>query len=120
MLQKLFVRIAAWTSLCFITYATLSPLRDRPTLLTSSSVEHLAAFAVFGALLCLAYPQRRIPTLLVVVIGSAVLLELLQLLAPDRHGRILDAIQKIAGGMLGVFAGRAILYLDRARSWLQV
>jgi VanZ family protein len=88
-------------------------------LLTSSSVEHLAAFAVFGALFCLAYPQRRVPTLLIVVIGSAASLELLQLLAPDRHARIIDAIEKIAGGILGVFAGRAILYLDRARSWLQ-
>jgi len=117
--QKLLVRIFAWAYLCFIIYATLSPLRDRPTLLASSSLEHLAAFVVLGALFCLAYPQRRVPTLLVVVVGSAVLLELLQLLAPDRHGRILDAIQKIAGGMIGVFAGRAILYFDRARSWLQ-
>ena len=51
--QKLLIKIAAWASLCFIAYATLSPLRDRPTLLISSSVEHLAAFAVFGALLLL-------------------------------------------------------------------
>jgi VanZ family protein len=117
--QKLLVRISAWASLCFIAYATLSPLRDRPTLPISSNVEHLAAFAVFGALFCLAYP-RRIPTVLIFVIGSAALLEVLQLLAPDRHARILDAVQKIAGGLLGVFTGCAILYLARARSWLQV
>jgi apolipoprotein N-acyltransferase len=80
--QKLLVKIAAWASLCFIAYASLSPLRDRPTLL--SNVEHLAAFAVFGALFCLAYP-RRFPTVLIFVIGSAALLEVLQLLTPDRH-----------------------------------
>ena len=51
---------------------------------------------------CLAYP-RRIPA----VLGA--LLEVLQLLAPDRHAQILDAFQKIVGGVLGVFAGRAIL-----------
>jgi VanZ family protein len=107
--QKLLVRIAAWAYLCFIIYATLSPLRDRPTLLTSSSLEHLAAFLVLGALFCLAYPQRRVPILLVVVIGSAVLLELLQLLAPDRHGRILDAIQKIAGGTLSALLAPGII-----------
>jgi VanZ family protein len=117
--QKLLVRIAAWASLCFIAYATLSPLRERPTLPISSNVEHLAAFAVFGALFCLAYP-RRIPIVLIFVIGSAAVLEVLQLLTPDRHARILDAVQKIAGGVLGLFAGRAILHIERARSWLQV
>jgi hypothetical protein len=117
--QKLVLRIAAWAALCFITYATLSPLRDRPTLLISANLEHVAAFVVFGALLCLAYP-RRTPAVLIFVLCSAALLEVLQLLTPDRHARTLDALQKIAGGAAGVFAGRAILYLDRARSWFQV
>jgi hypothetical protein len=80
-----------------VVYATLSPRRDRPTLLISSNVEHLAAFAAFGARLCLAYP-RRIPTVLIFVLSSAALLELLQLLTLDRHARTLDAVQKIAGG----------------------
>ena len=115
MLQKILIRIPAWASLCFIVYATLSPLRDRPTLPIPSTVEHLAAFAVFGALFCLAYP-RRIPTVLVFVVGSALLLEVLQLLTPDRHARILDASEKLAGSVLGVFIGWAILCLVRARS----
>jgi VanZ family protein len=119
MLRKSLLRTAAWACLAFIAYATLSPLRDRPTLLISSNVEHVAAFMIFGALFCLAYP-RRIPTVLIFVLGSAVSLEVLQLLTPDRHARILDGVQKIAGGVLGVFAGRAILYLERARSWPEV
>jgi len=85
-------------------------------LLISSNLEHLAAFAVVGALFCLAYP-RRTPAVLFFVLASAALLEVLQLLTPDRHARTLDALQKIAGGAAGVFAGRAILYLDRARFW---
>lgn len=117
--RKRLLRIAAWASMSFIAYATLSPLRDRPTLLVSSNVEHVAAFVVVGALFCLAYP-RRIPTVLIFVLGSAVSLEVLQLLTPDRHARVLDGVQKIAGGVLGVFAGRAILYLERARSWPEV
>jgi VanZ like family len=88
-------------------------------LLTSSTVEHVAAFVLFGGLFCLAYP-RRIPTVLLFVLGSAASLELLQLLTPDRHARILDGVQKIAGGVFGVFAGRAILYLERVRSWPEV
>lgn len=117
--RKRLLRIAAWTSMSFIAYATLSPLRDRPTLLVSSNVEHVAAFIVVGALFCLAYP-RRIPVVLILVLGSAVSLEVLQLLTPDRHARFLDGVQKIAGGALGVFAGRAILYLERARSWTEL
>jgi VanZ family protein len=113
--RKRLLRTAAWASLTFIVYATLSPVRDRPTLLTSSTVEHVAAFVISGALFCLAYP-RRIPTVLIFVLGSAASLEFLQLLAPDRHARILDGLQKIAGGVLGVFVGRAILYVERARS----
>ncbi|MGY8661364.1 hypothetical protein Q3C01_03210 [Bradyrhizobium sp. UFLA05-109] len=64
----------------------------------------------------MAYP-RRIPAVLIFVLATAVSLEVLQLLTPDRHARVLDGVQKIAGGVLGVFAGRAILYLERARSW---
>ncbi|MBR1132222.1 VanZ family protein [Bradyrhizobium iriomotense] len=117
--QKLIPRIAAWASLIVIAYATLSPLRGRPTVPVSSNLEHLAAFAVSGALFCLAYP-RRTPTVLILVVGSAALLEVLQLITPDRHARILDAVQKIAGGVVGVVAGHAIMCVHRARSWLQL
>lgn len=111
--------VAAWAGLCFVAYATVSPLGLGPTLLIPSNCEHFAAFAVVGALFCLAYP-RRTPAVLILVLGSAALLEVLQLFTPDRHARTLDALQKIAGGAAGVVAGCAILHLDRTRSWLQV
>jgi len=50
-----FIAIAAWALLAFIAFATISPIR--PTLPISSSFERLAAFAVLGALFCLAYPR---------------------------------------------------------------
>jgi VanZ family protein len=117
MFKKL-VTFAAWMLLAFIAYATISPIQDRPTLPTSTSLEHLAAFAVLGALFCLAYP-RDIALVCLIVLGSAVLLEIMQLLTPDRHGRILDAIEKMAGGTVGIVAGRVILYFERTRRWLQ-
>jgi hypothetical protein len=117
MFQK-FITIAAWLFLAFIAYATISPIQDRPTLPTSSSFEHLAAFAVLGALFCLAYP-RQIALVLLIVLGSAVLLELMQLLTPGRHGRISDAVEKMAGGAAGIAAGLAILYFERASSWFR-
>lgn len=116
MSQKL-LKFAAWTCLCAIAYSTLSPLRDRPILLTSSNLEHLAAFALLGMVFCLAYPHRTL-SVLTIVFGSAALLELLQSLTPDRHARILDALQKVAGGAAGVLAGNAVLRFDRVRFWL--
>ena len=89
--------------LAFIAYATISPIQARPTLLASANVERLGAFAVLGALFCLAYPRHMILVALI-VLGSAVLLELAQLLTPDRHGRIQDAIVKMTGGAFGVAA----------------
>lgn len=83
--------------MCFIAYATVRLLGIGPTLLISSNLEHLAAFAVLGALFCLAYP-RRTPAVLIFVFGSIALLEVLQLFTPDRHARTLEALQKIARG----------------------
>jgi VanZ family protein len=117
MLHKL-IGLAAWGLLAFIAYATISPIQVRPTLPTSTSFEHLAAFAVLGALFSLAYP-RQVALVCLIVLGSAVLLELLQLLTPDRHGRVPDAIEKIAGGVVGIVAGHAILYFDQAGRWFQ-
>jgi VanZ family protein len=54
-----------------------------------------------------------------IVLGSAVLLEIVQLLTPDRHGRIQDAIEKIAGGVVGIVAARAILSFEQANRWFQ-
>lgn len=115
--QKL-IGLAAWGLLAFIAFATISPIQVRPTLPTSTTYEHLAAFAVLGALFGLAYPRQAALACLI-VFGSAVLLELLQLLTPDRHGRVPDAIEKIAGGVVGIAAGRAILYFDQAGRWFR-
>ena len=112
MIHKL-IAIAAWTLLAFIAYATISPIQARPTLFASPSFERLAAFTVLGALFCLVYP-RHIVLVCLIVLGSAVLLELAQLLTPDRHGRIQDAVIKMTGGALGIAAGRAMLYFQQA------
>jgi VanZ family protein len=116
MIQRL-IAIPAWLLLCFIAYATLSPICDRPTLSTSPSLEHVAAFAVLGTLFCLAYPRKMV-LVCAVVFGCAILLELSQLLTPDRHGRIQDAFEKLAGGAFGIIAGRALLRFVSKR-WFQ-
>jgi VanZ family protein len=118
MFQKL-ITVAAWTFLAFIGYSTISPIQNRPTVRASTSFEHLAAFAVLGALFCVAYP-RQIVLVCLIVLGSAVLLEFVQLFTPDRHGRIQDAIEKMGGGAVGIVAGRAILFLAQTSGWFEI
>ena len=117
MFHKL-ITVATWVLLAFIAYATISPIQDRPTLPTSSNFEHLAAFAVLGALFCLAYP-RQIGLVCLIVFGSALILEFMQLWTPDRHDRIQDAIEKMAGGAVGIAATRAILNFEQVSRWFQ-
>lgn len=101
---QLAVRIAAWICLAAIAVVTVGPLGIRPTILLSPSVERFTAFAVAGALFAIAYP-RHILLAAVIVLGAAVLLEILQLLAPSRHGRAFDAGVKVIGGFAGLTAG---------------
>lgn len=111
MIHRLLV-IAAWGCLAFIAYATLSPLAARPTVVSSAGLEHFAAFAVLGALFCFAYPRHWV-FVFTIVLGSAILLELAQLLTPDRHGELVDALQKMAGGTFGIF----VIVVLRRTKW---
>jgi len=119
-LRKMIIT-AAWASIAAIAYATmarvgfvysvyfkLSPILMRPEMRTYAHFEHAVAFAVFGALFYLAY-RRHIVLVCCLVFGSAVILEFLQTLTPDRHGTIVDAAEKIAGGAAGIFAARVLM-----------
>ena len=108
-----FLVIAAWGCLAFIAFATLAPIGERPTVVSSASLEHYAAFAVLGALFSLAYP-RHTAFIVSIVLGSAVLLELAQLLTPDRHGQLVDALQKMAGGTFGI----SVILVLRRTNWV--
>ncbi|MET0968690.1 MAG: VanZ family protein [Tardiphaga sp.] len=113
MFQKLVV-VIAWSTLLFIAYATLSPIGLRPHL-GNVSIERFGAFAAFGLLFGLAYP-RHFWLVLVMVLGSAVMLEMLQRITPDRHGMLPDAEVKVFGGLAGVALSFALNHVLRRRS----
>jgi hypothetical protein len=106
--------IAGWLALAFIAYATLSPIDARPVL-AGPQLEHFAAFALVGLAFAVAYPNRVV-FVVVIVVGAAVGLEALQLLTPDRHGRVIDALVKALGGIFGISAGQLVLFLMRLKS----
>lgn len=92
--------VIAWATLLLIAIATVSPIDVRPHL-GSVTVERFGAFALTGLLFGLAYP-RRLRAVAAVVLGAALLLEILQLLTPDRHGQVADAMVKFFGGAVGI------------------
>jgi VanZ family protein len=107
-MQKI-VSAAAWACLVFIAFATLSPAHLRPGLTEDEPalivfVEHVGAFSVLGLLFAIGYPRRPV-FVCIAVFGSALVLELAQILIPDRDARIFDALEKMAGGVCGLIVG---------------
>jgi VanZ family protein len=113
MIQKISTAVG-WLALAFIAFATLSPIDSRPVI-ASAQFEHFAAFGLVGLALGVAYPKRWL-WVVGVVVGSAFALEALQLITPDRHGRLLDAAIKTAGGMGGVWLSQIGMLIWRTNS----
>ncbi len=113
MVQRV-AKIAGWLALAFIVYATLSPIDARPAL-ASPHLEHFAAFALMGLAFGLAFPSRVL-LVVVIVVAAAAGLEALQVLTPDRHGRVIDALVKALGGICGVSVGQLMWLLWRLKS----
>jgi VanZ family protein len=104
---------AAWLTLAFIAYSTLSPLGLRPEV-TNPDIERFCAYTIAGFLFVMAYPRRTI-LVLAIVIGAAIVLEALQLLTPDRHGKFANLVVKASGGIAGVVSAAFIYYLVRSK-----
>ena len=113
MIQRIFV-IAGWLALAFVAFVTLSPIGIRPSI-ASSHLEHFTAFALIGLAFALAYPNR-ILLVVTVVVGAALGLEALQLLTPDRHARAMEALVKSLGGISGICAGQLAYFLLRVKT----
>jgi len=95
------LRVAAWLLFAFIVFATLSPIDLRPVSLLPVNLERAAAFAVLGVVFALAYPRHMVLVAGLIAV-TAVGLEVLQILGPGRHGRLLDLLVKAAGGLFGI------------------
>ncbi|MBR0697770.1 VanZ family protein [Bradyrhizobium lablabi] len=109
------IAFATLTNVGFVywLYFKLSPFLLRPDVKTYVYIEHVAAFAVLGILFTIAYPRRTL-LVCVIVIGGAAVLEVLQTLTPDRHGTLVDALQKMAGGGAGILLTKGTMRLFSA------
>ncbi|MGY3145991.1 glycopeptide antibiotics resistance protein [Bradyrhizobium sp. USDA 3397] len=95
-----FFLASGWLALALVAFVTLAPIYDRP-MIAPPNVERFAAFFILGLALVLAY-SNRIILITLIVVGSAVILEALQLLTLDRHGDLMDVLVKVAGGVCGI------------------
>jgi VanZ family protein len=122
-----FAIAAAWIAVIAIAYATLThvgfvyaiyfklaPYLMRPAMQTYAHFEHVIAFAILGALFGFAYPRRLI-LVCCIVFGAAAALEILQTMTPDRHGTLVDALEKMAGGAAGILFARTAQRLWSAK-----
>lgn len=108
------IRVAAWILVALIAAVTLVPIGLRPVVTANPSFERIAAYAVAGLLMTIAYPRHW----LWILAGSVVLaggLEAGQTLTGTRHGRFDDFLVKAAAGLVGAVAGRPLAILaDRS------
>ena len=100
---RFLAQIAAWTLLFFVMFSTLSPISLRPET-GHVTLERFGAYALVGGAFTLGYPSRWVAVALGLLTVAGVL-EALQTLEPDRHGRWLDLLVKVAGTFSGVGAG---------------
>ena len=98
------LRILAWLLLAGLIVVTVGPIGWRPVSPLPTQVERALALAIVGFVFALAYP-RRILLIAVLVLGTTAILEPLQVFEPSRHGRLIDALVKLAGACLGLLTG---------------
>ena len=106
------LRVLAWLLLAGLIFVTLSPINLRPISPLPTQLERAIALAVVGFVFALAYP-RHLWLVVLLVAGSTVLLELLQLVQPSRHGRVVDLLVKLVGAGFGLGAGAIVTRLIR-------
>lgn len=108
------LKLVAWALLAYIAFVTLSPIELRPISPLPTQLERAVALATVGFFFALAYP-KRIFLISLIVLGTTIGLEALQLVTPSRHGRIIDLGVKLVGGISGIAIGQAIRRLAAYR-----
>ena len=97
---------AGWLLLVAAVFLTVSPSRLRPVTGVEHHIEHALAFAVLGFAFGMGYSKRQL--LFFRLSALIVLLELSQVLLPDRHARLSDLLVNEAGMSIGLLAAAAI------------
>lgn len=111
-------RYAGWAAIAIIAILSLAPPHLRPHLLPIGQLEHLAAYAVIGALLAaINRKPRTLVSISIALPAFAAALEIAQIWTPGRDPKFSD----FAAGALGAWIGMALVifalgFRDRAHT----
>lgn len=104
---------AGWCCVLAVAFVTFANADMRPHLFERSSLDRMFAFAVAGLLFGIGYP-RHIGRVLFILTVGAVGSEALQFLWPTRDPRLIDAVAKTCGAVVGTgAAGICNVAIDR-------
>lgn len=104
-----FVRIAALAAVMAIIAISLTPIGLEPALHRPTMVEQGAVFALFAALVGLAFPNRPLGIAISLVV-LVIAIEILQAFTPGRSGSVLHVAIKLVGTSLGIAAGQLLYW----------
>lgn len=108
--------LVALICLSMIAYSSLCPLDSRPRLYVSKQpipaavleqvaiLERFTAYATLGFFCLFAVPRRWRLSIALLVVCTAVILEVSQAFLPDRDARLLDLFEKAGGAICGIAA----------------
>src|SRR3982750_2546538 len=113
---------AAASCLVLIIYAPVAKLAGRPALAGHAEaycvvvIERFSAYGLLGFLLSFLLPGR-LKLACAFVVAVAIGPEVLHAVTPDRDPHLIDVLQKVAGGTVGVLLAQTILtFLPRPPS----
>jgi len=98
--------------LALVVIVTLVPVEYRPVTMLPLKVERSLAFALLGAAFSFAYPRHFVLVVALLCI-AAFAIEMLQFLIPSRDPRLIDAVVKCVGAVMGSAAAKLIARLYR-------
>lgn len=121
-LFKMLEKVAVGLGTCFLLvtiFASWSPPGLRPVTSFSVGWEHIAAFGILGGCWGFAFPRRTFQLMLLLVM-TAIILEVGQIVVPGRHARLIDVATKIVGAGVGTLIAlliRTIAQGDTVRTF---
>lgn len=108
------VRAAAFAAIAIVVALTLGPVGVRSMSPVDPNLDRALAYAAIGFLLMLSFPRH--PWRVVAgVLAMIVALEVAQELRPDRHGRVVDVVEKAIGAGAGAALASGALWAFRRR-----
>ena len=115
--RQICLRVAFIAGVASIMILSLLPERSLPSFEVSDKLEHLIAYALVALVAGLAFPtQGTMLTLMILLSGLSVILELGQYFVPGRSPEIADAMASSAGACIVLFLLHFLrLALARAR-----